>query len=400
MAQDKETPIPVCRKIRKPGKRVFQRFPGNGGGGAGRQSVSGQPGAGMPGEKGRPAAYWRRICALESACENTREEDARDVPGIAIASQKPGLRTFGGEGEAGALHIFALLTAGDEYLADGNAVFVEDEEPSLPVHGHIQIAVGVSTHGIRGRTDEVVGDGRAHGEARHGIGELNPVQEAARVFRNPEGLPVRTQGNTVGLGEVPHDRCNRREIRADVEHAAGRICGGAPEVGEIKAALCVKDHVIGNIASYGGDDFLQIVSVRINGQDSAAAPAVWLRKYRGDEDAAVFVQGKAGRRETFEFHDNGKFFVRREPHDAVPRDVAENETAFCIDDGALKHAASAGNLEPGLCRNGGERIFCPGDGDGLLHPGFIMQGGGRLFCGSGRYRGNARNRQGEGAENK
>ena len=23
MAQDKETPIPVCRKIRKPGKRVF-----------------------------------------------------------------------------------------------------------------------------------------------------------------------------------------------------------------------------------------------------------------------------------------------------------------------------------------------------------------------------------------
>ena len=80
MAQDKETPIPVCRKIRKPGKRVFQRFPGNGGGGAGRQSVSGQPGAGMPGEKGRPAAYWRRICALESACENTREEDARDVP--------------------------------------------------------------------------------------------------------------------------------------------------------------------------------------------------------------------------------------------------------------------------------------------------------------------------------
>lgn len=194
----------------------------------------------MPGEKGRPAAYWRRICALESACENTREEDARDVPGIAIASQKPGLRTFGGEGEAGALHIFALLTAGDEYLADGNAVFVEDEEPSLPVHGHIQIAVGVSTHGIRGRTDEVVGDGRAHGEARHGIGELNPVQEAARVFRNPEGLPVRTQGNTVGPGEVPHDRCNRREIRADVEHAAGRICGGAPEVGEIKAALCVK----------------------------------------------------------------------------------------------------------------------------------------------------------------
>ncbi len=173
------------------------------------------------------------MCALESACENTRAEDARDVPGIAIASQKPGLRAFGGEGEAGALHISALLTAGDEYLADGNAVFVEDEEPSLPVHGHIQIAVGVSTHGIRGRTDEVVGDGRAHGEACHGIGEFHPVQEAARVFRDPESLPVRTQGNTVGPGEVPHDRCNRREIRADVEHAAGRLCGGVPEVGEL-----------------------------------------------------------------------------------------------------------------------------------------------------------------------
>lgn len=154
MAQDKETPIPVCRKIRKPEKRVFQRFPGNGGGGAGRQSVSGQPGAGMPGEKGRPAAYWRRMCALESACENTRAEDARDVPGIAIASQKPGLRAFGGEGEAGALHISALLTAGDEYLADGNAVFVEDEEPSLPVHGHPSLPPAVYIGSLPSKTDE------------------------------------------------------------------------------------------------------------------------------------------------------------------------------------------------------------------------------------------------------
>ena len=40
----------------------------------------------MPGEKDRPAAYWRRMCALESACENTRAEDVRDVPGIAIAN--------------------------------------------------------------------------------------------------------------------------------------------------------------------------------------------------------------------------------------------------------------------------------------------------------------------------
>ncbi len=141
----------------------------------------------MPREKDRPAAYWRRMCALESACENTRAEDARDVPSIAIASQKPGLRTFEGEGETGAHHVFALLTTGNEYLADGNAVFVEDKEPSMPVHGHIQIAAGVSTHGIRGRIDEVVGDGRAHGEDRHGIGGLTPVREDASVFRNPEG---------------------------------------------------------------------------------------------------------------------------------------------------------------------------------------------------------------------
>lgn len=91
MAQDMKRRHSIYRKTEKPGKRVSQRFPGDGvAEQAGGQSSDSRSRNAR--RKFRPAACWKRMCALESPCRNARAEDARDGSRIATASQKPGFR--------------------------------------------------------------------------------------------------------------------------------------------------------------------------------------------------------------------------------------------------------------------------------------------------------------------
>lgn len=95
------------------------------------------------------------------------------------------------DGQTRGPQVVAFLPAGQKHLADRDAVLVERQNPGLAVHGDIEIAVAVGAHRIRGRTSEVIGDGRTDRRDGCRVRQFDPMKEVSSKFGDPQFRSVR-----------------------------------------------------------------------------------------------------------------------------------------------------------------------------------------------------------------
>jgi hypothetical protein len=271
------------------------------------------------------------------------------LPAVSVARHDADLVGAGPHRHAGGAEVAARLPAGQQHLADGDAVPVQRQHPALPVQRHIEVAVGVGAHGIRRRAGEVIGNGRAEGRDCRRVRQLDPVQEVPAELRGPQHPAVRAERDTVRHGEARQHGRNAPVIRRDVKDTADRIGRGAPEVGEVAAATHVEDQVVRREAGVRRDDCPHPRAVGLDREDATQGSA----DVQGcDEDAPVPVDGDATGTESPGTGHDSELPVRPQAKDAPAGHVAEQQIAGPVEGWSLEHQSFVGYLEPGLRHHG------------------------------------------------
>src|SRR5690242_9848500 len=78
--------------------------------------------------------------------EDSRPEDRRAFPTGAVIRHDVKLVRSGLKGHTRRFKVVAIVPARKQHLADGYPVAVENEDPALPVHGDVDVAVTIHPH--------------------------------------------------------------------------------------------------------------------------------------------------------------------------------------------------------------------------------------------------------------